>query len=52
LSKIYALAGSFRNFEGGVVAVSYSLRLIFQMAVELWEVKNNKIINQTKTYAF
>ncbi|CAH7682890.1 hypothetical protein BY996DRAFT_6415138 [Phakopsora pachyrhizi] len=46
--EIDALARAFRNFEGGVVAVSYSFRLIFQMAAELWEAKNNNIMNQTE----
>ncbi|PAL62621.1 hypothetical protein CEJ83_21025, partial [Acinetobacter baumannii] len=48
MSSIDALAQAIREFEGGVVIVSHDFRLISQVAQELWEVKDKKIVNLTK----
>lgn len=48
MSSIDALANAIKEFEGGVVIVSHDFRLISQVAEELWEVKDRKIVNLTK----
>jgi len=48
MASIDALAIAIKEYEGGVVIVSHDFRLISQVAEELWEVKNRKIINLTK----
>ena len=48
MSSIDALANAIKDFEGGVVIVSHDFRLISQVANELWEVKDRKIVNLTK----
>ena len=48
MSSIDALAQAIKEFEGGVVIVSHDFRLISQVAEELWEVKDKKIVNLTK----
>ncbi|GAA96204.1 uncharacterized protein L969DRAFT_84063 [Mixia osmundae IAM 14324] len=46
--SIDALAQAIKDFEGGVVIVSHDFRLISQVAEELWEVKDRKIVNLTR----
>ncbi|WFC94956.1 ABC transporter ATP-binding protein arb1 [Malassezia brasiliensis] len=48
MGSIDALAAAIKEFEGGVVIVSHDFRLISQVAEELWEVKDRKIVNLTK----
>lgn len=48
MNSIDALASAIREFEGGVVIVSHDFRLISQVAQELWEVKDKKIVNLSK----
>ena len=48
MGSIDALANAIKEFEGGVVIVSHDFRLISQVADELWEVKDRKIVNLTK----
>lgn len=48
MNSIDALATAIREFEGGVVIVSHDFRLISQVAEELWEVKDKKIVNLSK----
>ncbi|KAN0061007.1 ABC transporter ATP-binding protein arb1 [Thecaphora frezii] len=48
MGSIDALAMAIKEFEGGVVIVSHDFRLISQVAEELWEVKDRKIVNLTK----
>ncbi|EPQ28378.1 uncharacterized protein PFL1_04205 [Pseudozyma flocculosa PF-1] len=48
MGSIDALALAIKEFEGGVVIVSHDFRLISQVAEELWEVKDRKIVNLTK----
>ncbi|RSH83849.1 hypothetical protein EHS25_005464 [Saitozyma podzolica] len=49
MSSIDALAEAIKLFEGGVVIVSHDFRLISQVAEDLWEVKDKKVINLTKS---
>lgn len=49
MESIDALALAVKEFEGGVVIVSHDFRLISQVAEELWEVKDRKIYNLTKS---
>lgn len=48
MGSIDALASAIKEFEGGVVIVSHDFRLISQVAEELWEVKDRKIVNLSK----
>ena len=48
MGSIDALALAIREFAGGVVIVSHDFRLISQVAQELWEVKDKKIVNLSK----
>ncbi|WFD47917.1 ABC transporter ATP-binding protein arb1 [Malassezia furfur] len=48
MGSIDALAAAIKEFEGGVVIVSHDFRLISQVAEELWEVKDRKIVNLSK----
>jgi ATP-binding cassette subfamily F protein 2 len=48
MGSIDALAMAIREFEGGVVIVSHDFRLISQVAQDLWEVKDKKIVNLSK----
>lgn len=48
MSSIDALASAIKAFSGGVVIVSHDFRLISQVAEELWEVKDRKVMNLTK----
>lgn len=48
MMSIDALAHAIKEFEGGVVIVSHDFRLISQVANELWEVKDRKILNLSK----
>ncbi|PWZ03344.1 P-loop containing nucleoside triphosphate hydrolase protein [Testicularia cyperi] len=48
MGSIDALALAIKEFEGGVVIVSHDFRLISQVAEELWEVKDRKIVNLSK----
>ncbi|EST06085.1 ABC transporter-like protein [Kalmanozyma brasiliensis GHG001] len=45
MGSIDALAQAIKVFEGGVVIVSHDFRLISQVAQDLWEVKDRKIVN-------
>merc|ERR1712157_645952 len=45
MGSIDALAQAIKEFEGGVVIVSHDFRLISQVAQDLWEVKDRKIVN-------
>ncbi|EOR00335.1 hypothetical protein E3P92_01436 [Wallemia ichthyophaga] len=49
MESIDALALAVKEFEGGVVIVSHDFRLISQVAEELWEVKDRKIYNLSKS---
>ncbi|KAJ9115953.1 hypothetical protein QFC22_005096 [Naganishia vaughanmartiniae] len=48
MESIDSLAIAIKEFSGGVVIVSHDFRLISQVAQELWEVKDKKVINLTK----
>ncbi|KAK4685098.1 ATP-binding cassette, subfamily F, member 2, partial [Tremellales sp. Uapishka_1] len=48
MESIDSLATAIKEFEGGVVIVSHDFRLISQVAEDLWEVKDKKVINLTK----
>jgi len=48
MESIDSLAKAIKEFSGGVVIVSHDFRLISQVADDLWEVKDNKVINLTK----
>lgn len=48
MESIDALAAAIKTFCGGVVIVSHDFRLISQVAEEIWEVKDKKIVNLTK----
>ena len=48
MGSIDALAQAIKEFEGGVVIVSHDFRLISQVAEDLWEVKDRKIVNLSK----
>jgi ATP-binding cassette subfamily F protein 2 len=48
MESIDSLAIAIKEFSGGVVIVSHDFRLISQVAEELWEVKDKKVINLTK----
>ena len=48
MASIDSLAQAIKEFEGGVVIVSHDFRLISQVAEDLWEVKDKKVINLTK----
>ncbi|RXK39065.1 ATP-binding cassette, subfamily F, member 2 [Tremella mesenterica] len=48
MASIDSLAAAIKEFEGGVVIVSHDFRLISQVAEDLWEVKDKKVINLTK----
>ncbi|WVO14126.1 hypothetical protein L204_101755 [Cryptococcus depauperatus] len=48
MDSIDALASAIKEFSGGVVIVSHDFRLISQVAEDLWEVKNKRVINLTK----
>ncbi|KAJ1019452.1 hypothetical protein NDA16_004569 [Ustilago loliicola] len=48
MTSIDALAQAIKEFEGGVVIVSHDFRLISQVAEDLWEVKDRKIVNLSK----
>jgi ATP-binding cassette subfamily F protein 2 len=48
MESIDALARAIKDFAGGVVIVSHDFRLISQVAEEIWEVKDKKIVNLTK----
>lgn len=48
MESIDSLASAIKQFEGGVVIVSHDFRLISQVADDLWEVKDKKVINLTK----
>ncbi|WWD07812.1 hypothetical protein V865_005917 [Kwoniella europaea PYCC6329] len=48
MDSIDALAEAIKAFSGGVVIVSHDFRLISQVAEDLWEVKDKKVINLTK----
>ncbi|PWN26524.1 P-loop containing nucleoside triphosphate hydrolase protein [Jaminaea rosea] len=45
MGSIDALALAIKDFTGGVVVVSHDFRLIGQVANELWEVKDKKVVN-------
>ncbi|SCV72716.1 BQ2448_4253 [Microbotryum intermedium] len=49
MGSIDALAKAIREFSGGVVIVSHDFRLISQVAEQLWEVKNKKIVDLSKS---
>lgn len=48
MESIDSLAKAIKEFSGGVVIVSHDFRLISQVAEDLWEVKDKKVINLTK----
>jgi ATP-binding cassette subfamily F protein 2 len=48
MASIDSLAAAIKEFEGGVVIVSHDFRLISQVADDLWEVKNQQVVNLTK----
>ncbi|KAI5449237.1 ABC transporter ATP-binding protein arb1 [Naganishia albida] len=48
MESIDSLAIAIKEFSGGVVIVSHDFRLISQVAEELWEVKDKKVVNLTK----
>jgi ATP-binding cassette subfamily F protein 2 len=43
METIDALADAIQDFEGGVVLVSHDIRLISQVAEEIWIVENGKV---------
>ncbi|GAA6038487.1 hypothetical protein JCM8097_004591 [Rhodosporidiobolus ruineniae] len=49
MGSIDALARAIREFTGGVVIVSHDFRLISQVAEQLWEVKDKKITDLSKS---
>jgi len=48
MGSIDALAKAIKAFSGGVVIVSHDFRLISQVAEQLWEVKDRKIVDLSK----
>ena len=48
MGSIDALARAIKEFTGGVVIVSHDFRLISQVAQQLWEVKDKKILDLSK----
>jgi len=48
MSSIDALAKAIKEFSGGVVIVSHDFRLISQVAEQLWEVKDKKVLDLSK----
>ncbi|KAM0749965.1 P-loop containing nucleoside triphosphate hydrolase protein [Meredithblackwellia eburnea MCA 4105] len=48
MGSIDALARAIKEFSGGVVIVSHDFRLISQVAEQLWEVKDKKIVDLSK----
>merc|ERR1712093_57924 len=48
MSSIDALARAIKEFSGGVVIVSHDFRLISQVAEQLWEVKDKKVVDLSK----
>lgn len=48
MGSIDALARAIKEFTGGVVIVSHDFRLISQVAEQLWEVKDKKILDLSK----
>lgn len=48
MESIDSLATAIKEFSGGVVIVSHDFRLISQVAEDLWEVKDQKVVNLTK----
>ncbi|GAA5845510.1 hypothetical protein JCM3766R1_001547 [Sporobolomyces carnicolor] len=49
MGSIDALAKAIKSFSGGVVIVSHDFRLISQVAEQLWEVKDKKITDLSKS---
>ncbi|GAA5918597.1 hypothetical protein JCM1841_002268 [Sporobolomyces salmonicolor] len=49
MGSIDALASAIKEFTGGVVIVSHDFRLISQVAEQLWEVKDKKIQDLSKS---
>ncbi|GAA5875295.1 hypothetical protein JCM1840_001921 [Sporobolomyces johnsonii] len=49
MGSIDALARAIKEFTGGVVIVSHDFRLISQVAEQLWEVKDKKIEDLSKS---
>lgn len=45
MGSIDALAKAINEFTGGVVIVSHDFRLISQVAQQLWEVKDKRILD-------
>ncbi|CAO1636670.1 unnamed protein product [Jaminaea pallidilutea] len=48
MASIDALAKAIREFSGGVVIVSHDFRLISQVADQLWEVKDRKVLDLSR----
>ncbi|GAA5912857.1 hypothetical protein JCM6882_009497, partial [Rhodosporidiobolus microsporus] len=49
MGSIDALAKAIKEFTGGVVIVSHDFRLISQVAEQLWEVKEKKVTDLSKS---